>query len=149
MLGRIGTEGPKRCEIWWLIQLGLLCGCGTDPWARSPDDSAHPDAISPDDGSGVLAPRAKGLWIWYFSRSGLTPQQVASMAQQIGIGYVLIKSGQDDSYWSTRYNAQVVNEFTSRGVQVFAWVYVTPSNVPASVTAAAQAASVPGTSGMI
>jgi hypothetical protein len=105
-------------------------------------------------GPGVTAltgwqPPAKGLWIWYFGYTGLTAAQAAQTAKDAGVGYVLIKSGQDASYWDTRYNAASVGEFTSRGLKVFAWPYMTPANVPGSVQAAALAARVPGTSGLV
>src|SRR6266481_10206670 len=74
-------------------------------------------------------PPAKGLWIWYFGYTGLTAAQAAQAAKDAGVGYVLIKSGQDASYWDTRYNAASVAEFTSRGLKVFAGAYMTPANV--------------------
>src|SRR5919198_3104661 len=72
-------------------------------------------------------PAAKGLWIWYFGYTGLTAAQAAQAAKDAGVGYVLIKSGQDARYWDTRYNAASVAEFTSRGMKVFAWAYMTPA----------------------
>ncbi len=102
-------------------------------------------------GSAPLSwqPPAKGLWIWYFGYTGMTAAQAAQTAKDAGAGYVLIKSGQDASYWDTRYNAASVAEFTSRGMKVFAWAYMTPADVPGSVQAAARAARVPGTSGLV
>lgn len=94
-------------------------------------------------------PPAKGLWIWYFGYTGMTAAQTAQTAKDAGVGYVLIKSGQDARFWETRYNAASVLEFTSRGMKVFAWAYVTPADIAGSVQAAAQAASVPGTSGLV
>jgi len=94
-------------------------------------------------------PPAKGLWIWYFGYTGLTAAQAAQAAKDAGVGYVLIKSGQDAAYWNTRYNSASVAEFTSRGMKVLAWAYMTPADVPGSVQAAALAARVPGTSGLV
>src|SRR5262249_32705154 len=91
----------------------------------------------------------KGLWIWYFTYTGLTAAEAADRALADGINYVLIKSGQDASFWTSRYNAATVAEFTSRGIHVFAWPYVTPSNIPGSIDAIAQAAQVPGTDGLV
>ena len=95
------------------------------------------------------SPTGKGLWIWYFAYTGLTPAQAAIKAHDAGVGYVLIKSGQDASFWSTRYTADVLKEFTSRGMHVFAWPYVTPADVPGSITAIVQAIDTPGTDGII
>ena len=106
-------------------------------------------ADGPWDPHSGRPPHAKGIWIWYFTYTGYTAAQLATRCQAMGVGYVLIKSGQDGSYWDTRYNAASVREFTSRGLQVFAWPYVTPRAIAASVTAIAQAARVPGTSGVI
>ena len=103
-------------------------------------------------GSGTPGgkPKAKGLWVWYFDYTGLSAAQVAQDAQNDGVGFVLIKSGQDGSFWSDRYNASVVSEFTSRGMKVYAWPYVTPAGVAGgAVSAAVQAAQVPGTTGVV
>ena len=134
---------------------------GTTGWASgtylrlvsSPATPPTPDAGTsspPDAGSpGAWTPAAKGLWIWYFAYTGYTAAQVAEMAQADGVGYVLIKSGQDGTFWDTRYNAATVAEFTSRGMKVFAWPYITPSNISGSIAAAVKAAQVPGTSGLV
>lgn len=100
-------------------------------------------------GSGGGAPAAKGLWVWYFGYTGMTAPEAAQAAKDAGVGYVLIKSGQDARYWTGRYNAATVKEFTSRGIKVFAWAYMTPADIAGSVQAAAMAAAVPGTSGLV
>jgi hypothetical protein len=100
-------------------------------------------------GPNGWTPASKGLWIWYFGYTGYSAAQVAAKAQADGIGYVLIKSGQDGSFWDTRYNAATLAEFTSRGIKVFAWPYVTPNNITGSIDAVARAAAVPGTSGVV
>jgi hypothetical protein len=126
----------------------------------SPDATPAHDAALPDIGPAVDAglplwnprsgpPPKKGLWIWYFAYTGFTAQQIAEQCVQDGIGYVLIKSGQDGSYWSTRYNEANLREFTSRGITVFGWPYMTPNDIPNSINAAVQAAQVPGSSGII
>jgi hypothetical protein len=43
----------------------------------------------------------------------------------------------------------MVHEFTSRGILVFAWPYVTPRDISGSIAAATRAAQTPGTSGVI
>jgi hypothetical protein len=116
------------------------------------DAAAGTDASSPADDGGPMKgwkPTAKGLWIWYFDYVGMTAAQAADKAKAAGVGYVLIKSSQDGSFWSTRYTAAAVSEFTSRGMRVLAWPYITPAGGAAAITAAAQAANVPGTSGLV
>ena len=114
--------------------------------------SPAPDAGSPSTGGtgpGGWTPSSKGLWIWYFSYTGYTAAQAAIKARADGVGYVLIKSGQDGSFWDTRYNAATLAEFTSRGIKVFAWPYITPNNISGSIDAVARAAQVPGSSGVV
>src|SRR5262249_752738 len=117
-------------------------------------DAGESDAGEVDAGAMLWSPRAgppskKGLWIWYFAYTGFSAAEIAQKCVDDGIGYVLIKSGQDASYWSTRYNEKNVKEFTSGGITVFAWPYITPNDVPNSVIAAVKAAKVPGTAGLI
>ena len=94
-------------------------------------------------------PPAKGLWIWRFDYIGKTAQEVAAIARDAGVAWVLIKSGQDASYWSTRYTADAVKAFTDQGMRVFAWPYITPNNIAGSIDAAVAAANVPGTDGVV
>jgi hypothetical protein len=94
-------------------------------------------------------PQAKGLWIWYLDYIGMTAAEAATKAKSLGVGYVLIKSGQDGTFWTTRFNANIVKEFTSRGMRVLAWPYITPSGGAAAVDAAAEAAKVPGCDGLV
>lgn len=123
----------------------------------APIDGAKSDATSdakPDTGPAPFdpsswKPKGKGLWIWYFEYTGMTAAEAAQKAKDIGAGYVLIKSGQDASFWSTRFTAAAVKEFTSRGMHVFAWPYVTPAGGTAAVDAAVQAANVPGCDGLV
>jgi hypothetical protein len=133
-------------------------GCQATPPGGS--DQCAPVTSGPwTPGSGK--PPAKGLWIWYFDYTGMTAAQAAQEAANDGVGYVLIKSGQDGSFWGAnssrpRYTAAAVQEFTSRGMAVFAWAYVTPDktrlptfDLSGRIDAAVQALNVPGTSGMI
>jgi hypothetical protein len=125
----------------------LLAACSVDETSA---DAGLADAGSADGFSlSTWEPQGKGLWIWYFAYTGLTPGQAADKAKNDGVSYVLIKSGQDANYWSTRYTADVLKEFTSRGIHVFAWPYVTPTNIPGSIDAIATAARVPGTDGVV
>ena len=128
----------------------------TDAGHDAGSDGGSPDGGSPDGGQpdGGFDPRtwrppSKGLWIWYFAYTGMTAAQAAQRAHEIGVSHALIKSGQDANFWSTRYTAAALAEFTSRGIHVFAWPYVTPNDIAGSIDAAAQAARVPGTDGLV
>ncbi len=91
----------------------------------------------------------KGVWVWKFDASAPSAQQVAIDAQTMGIGFVLIKTGQDLSSYDTNFNASIVAEFTSRGIEVYGWPYVTPGNNAAKAAVIAKAAKIPGVSGII
>lgn len=126
------------------------------PQAPAPTTTSTSTTPPPDAGSTpapfsmkTWKPDAKGLWIWYFDYVGMTAAQAAAKAQQLGVGYVLIKSGQDKSFWPQRFNAQYVKEFTSRGLRVLAWPYITPAGGSAAVDAAVQAAKVAGCDGLV
>jgi len=118
--------------------------------AKSDGSDAKPE-VATDAGfdPSTWKPSGKGLWIWYFDYTGLTPAQAAVRAKDAGVGWVLIKSGQDANFWTTRYTPEVVKEFTSRGMRVFAWPYITPADIPGAITAAAKAAKIPGTDGLV
>ncbi len=105
--------------------------------------------VSGSNLGGGKAPSGKGLWIWYWGYIGKTPAQAAQEAKKDGVGYVLIKSGENGNFWSDRLNAASVAEFTSRGMLVYAWPYMKPWGGVAAEDAAARAASVPGVSGVI
>ena len=133
-------------------------GTGQPPPAPASDagtaapSTAPEDAAAPADAGSSMAtwtPSAKGLWIWYFDYVGMTAAQAAQKAKDLGVGYVLIKSGQDGSFWSTRFTPQAVAEFTSRGIRVLAWPYMTPSGGQAAIDAAVQAAKTPGCDGLV
>lgn len=109
---------------------------------------AQPPTPKPFD-MRTWRPDAKGLWIWNFDYIGMNAAQAAAKAQSLGVGYVLIKSGQDKSFWAQRFNATVVKEFTSRGMRVLAWPYITPAGGAGAVDAAVQAAKVPGCDGLV
>lgn len=119
----------------------------------APIDAGTPDVVdaAPDAPFSMktFRPTGKGLWIWTFDHAGMTPAEAATLAQKLGISYVLIKSGQDAAFWPQRFNQTIVGEFVSRGVRVLAWPYVTPAGGAAAITAAAQAAAVPGCDGLV
>ena len=156
----------------------LLLGCASSDGSASPEpiadaapdaidtsqsdggqpahDGGSSDATSPHDAEAdapfsmkTWKPPAKGIWIWYFDYIGMTAAAAADKAKADGVGYVLIKSGQDGSFWSTRYTASDLHEFTSRGMRVLAWPYITPAGGAAAIDAAVAAAKVPGTDGLV
>jgi hypothetical protein len=131
--------------------VGWASGTYVKQVATQPADAgtATPDAGVSGPGPGGWQPASKGLWIWYFGYTGFTAAQLATRAKANGISSVFIKSGQDANFWDTRYNAASVAEFTSRGIKVFAWPYVTPNAIPGSIDAVVRAAQVPGTSGVV
>ena len=138
--------------VGWASGKYLKAASTPAPDAGTPTPTPTPDGgVPPGGGSGPggWTPGSKGLWIWYFGFTGFTAAEVAARAQADGVGYVLIKSGQDGTFWDTRYTAASIAEFTSRGIKVFAWPYLTPNNLPASIDAVARAAQVPGTSGIV
>ncbi len=104
------------------------------------------DACKPPPVTGKLG---KGVWVWKFDTEAPSAQQVAIDAQTMGIGFVLIKTGQDLSSYDTNFNAAIVQEFTSRGIEVYGWPYVTPGNNAAKAAVIAKAAKIPGVSGII
>ena len=116
-----------------------------------PNDAASPRDAQPDAPFSMKTwkPPAKGLWIWYFDYIGMTAADAAAKAKADGVGYVVIKSGQDGSFWTTRYTASAVHEFTSRGMRVLAWPYITPAGGTPAIDAAVAAAKVPGTDGLV
>ena len=104
------------------------------------------DSCKPGPTTGA---KGKGVWVWKFDSSAPSAQQVAMDAQAMGVGFVLIKTGQDLSSYDTNFNASVVSEFTSRGIEVYGWPYVTPGNNIAKAAVIAKAAKIPGVSGII
>lgn len=135
----------------------VLAACGHDGGGEgfdlAPDSAMITDAAAgPDDlafNPRTWTPTGKGLWIWYFSYTGKTAVEVATEAKALGVTYVLIKTGQDANFYSTRYTPENVAAFTSLGIKVFGWPYVTPNNIPGSIDAIEKAALIPGTSGII
>jgi hypothetical protein len=115
-------------------------GCNVAPSGTA--DSCKPKPV-------VGGNLGKGVWVWKFDSEAPPAQQVAIDAQTMGVGFVLIKSGQDLSSYTTNFNASVVQEFTSRGMEVYGWPYVTPGNNLAKAAVIAKAAKIPGVSGII
>jgi hypothetical protein len=94
-------------------------------------------------------PTGKGVWVWLFNTTAGSPAAVAQEAKDLGIGFILIKSGEDTTNYDNNFNAQVVGEFTSRGIEVYGWPYVTPGNIDAKAAAVAKSAKIPGVKGII
>jgi hypothetical protein len=148
---------------------GVDAGAAVLPDAGAPADDAGPatpiDGGSPGDGTDdggppapvpLPAPRsasnptAKGIWIWHLDALGASADEVAQRCADDGIGYVLIKSGQDGHFWDQEFNASLVASFTGRGVAVYAWAYMTPSGLDeGAVAAALNALAIPGVVGLI
>lgn len=114
-------------------------GCETIP--AGPDDCVEV--------VGEELPTGKGIWIWRFGTSAPSPAVAAQKASDLGVGFVLIKSGEDTSTWQTNFNPTIIAEFTSRGIWVFGWNYVRPGNIAAKADAIAAQANLPGVKGMV
>src|SRR4051794_16294662 len=65
----------------------------------------------------------KGMWVWYVSASGGSPQAVAAKAKRHNIGTVFVKSGDAGNYWS-QFSSDLVHTLHSRGIRVCAWQFV-------------------------
>ncbi len=141
--GSTDAEGPVDAGVDVLFPV--------DSTATLPEAAPTADAdVDAGFSMKTWKPSAKGLWIWYFDYVGMTPAAAAAKAQSLGVGYVLIKSGQDGNFWGdARFNAASLNEFTSRGMRVLAWPYITPAGGAAAIAAAVKAAKVPGCDGLV
>lgn len=135
---------PRPVLSVGVAEAGPVQGDGSPGAEPGAEDGGAPELPFP-----WSTPARKGLWIWYFAYTGYDAATLADRAAADGIGYVLIKSGQDANFFTHRYDAASVREFTSRGVRVLAWAYITPADVSGSVAALARAAAIPGTSGLI
>ncbi len=105
-----------------------------------------PDHCKPNPDT---TPTGKGVWVWMFDTYAPSAAQVATEAKGLGIGFVLIKSGQNDSYYTDNFNATIVNEFTSKGIEVYGWPWIDPGSLSAKIDAAAQASNIPGVTGLV
>lgn len=94
-------------------------------------------------------PTGKGVWVWMFNTTSPSPATVAKEAADLGVGFVLIKSGENDSFFDSNFNETIVQEFTSRGIRVYGWPWIDPGNTATRVKLAAQAANVPGVEGIV
>lgn len=109
------------------------------------------DAGAVDSGAESIftwKPNAKGLWIWYFDYAGLNAAQIATRAKEVGVGYVLIKSAQNGKPFPD-FTEDSVREFTSRGIKVFGWPYITPEGSKAAIATAIESMKIPGVDGLI
>jgi len=118
-----------------------LCAFGCT--AKGP---GAPDSCAPDPST---IPVGKGVWIWTFGSSAPPASEVAATAKSLGVGFVLIKSGEDLSTYGSNFNASIVDSFTSQGIWVFAWNYVRPGDVQAKADAIAAQANIAGVKGMV
>lgn len=121
-----------------------LCGhgCHSSP-SGVPDFCEAGPGVPPAD-----VPLGKGIWIWTFDQNGPSVKDAVALAEQVGIGFVLIKSGEDTTSYS-QFTLKNVAPFVARGIEVYGWPYVRPGNLDAKAAAIAAQASVPGTSGII
>jgi hypothetical protein len=101
-------------------------------------------------GLDACVPPRLGIYVWTFGVKNDSAEVVAKTAAALGVGYVMIKSGEDDAVWTSNFNASIINAFTSRGVEVFGIVYIRPGgDLTAKINAIAQEANVAGCQGII
>jgi len=142
--------------------LSIGAGCLDAPGAEGGVDEGGVDGGAPEGLADAgppplvpaprdtLSPSAKGIWIWHVESLGASADEVAQRCADVGIGYVLIKSGQDGHFWDQRFTADLVASFTSRGVGVYAWTYMTPQGLNEGAAAAAlKALAIPNVLGMV
>jgi hypothetical protein len=72
-------------------------------------------AASPLDGNG--------LWVWYVSKSGGSPEAIAKKAKKNGLNTVLVKSGDGESYWD-QFTPELVQTLHDAGREACAWQFV-------------------------
>jgi hypothetical protein len=162
-----GNTGPDACAGAALGD-GSYCGASLDPPGDSdtlyvcaagatvkasvcsagcaPQPPGTPDACAPD-ASGT--PTGKGVWIETFGVSAPAAAAVAARAETLGVGFVLIKSGEDYLVHQENLDADIAAEFESRGIWVFAWNRVRPGDVTTKGALIAAQANVEGVRGII
>ncbi len=70
------------------------------------------------------APRGRGMWVWYVSRSaGGNIAAIAAQARAAGVDSVYVKSADGTRLWS-QFSPQLVAEMHGFGLHVCAWQYV-------------------------
>jgi hypothetical protein len=114
-------------------------GCAVQP-------PGTPDACVPDPSA---LPSGKGAWIWMFGTSAPPAAETAQKAAEMGVGFVLIKSGEDYYEYEDNFNEAIVAEFSSKGIWVFAWNYVRPGDVLTKADLLAKQTNIPGVKGMV
>lgn len=143
----------KQETIWTDV---CPAGCHQAPNGH-PDYCEAPAGPPPPKGNG-----GKGLWIWDMNTPtnprppghAPDPQTIANTCASLGIGFVLIKSGEDDAYWDWNFSAATIKPFLDKNIEVYAWPYVRPGNArfgttQSHVDAALKAATIPGVKGII
>jgi hypothetical protein len=91
---------------------------------------AAASAATPVDGNG--------MWIWYVSQSGGTPEAIADQARDSRLSTVYIKSGDGVDYWS-QFSAGLVEDLQDKGLRVCAWPFAYGSEPKAEARVAARA----------
>jgi hypothetical protein len=109
----------RRCRLALLGAAAALLGA----------PAAGP-AATPLDGNG--------MWIWYVSRSGGTPEAIADQARDHRIDTVYIKSGDGVDYWG-QFSEFLVEELKEKGLRVCAWPFAYGEEPKAEARVAARA----------
>ena len=117
-------------------------------------DAPHVDANPMMPDAAPQTPHRRGLWIWSMQGRADPPSVVAANAQRWGIQFVVIQAANPpgNSLWTENFNAGVIAEFTSRGIDVYGMTWVIPDDpnaMPAKIATAAAIANVSGSRGVI
>lgn len=73
-------------------------------------------------------PYGKGLWIWNLPRCfGGNLDTIIAKCKEVGLSYVLVKSGDGVNTWS-QWNRNVVDKFHAAGLKVYSWTFVYGDN---------------------
>jgi hypothetical protein len=88
--------------------------------------------------------------VWDFGIHAESVQVVAARSAALGIGTVLIKSGEDYATWDFNFNPTIISAFTSKGIDVWGWAYVrSGGNLQSKAAELAKQGNLAGVKGII
>ncbi|HSO99217.1 MAG TPA: peptidoglycan-binding domain-containing protein [Solirubrobacteraceae bacterium] len=121
---RPARAGVRRSRQWWTLCAALAAAL----------------LLAVPGGAAARNPLAsRGMWIWYVSQTdGGSVPTIAADARSLGIGTLLIKSGDGSSAWS-QFSRPLVSRLHGAGLHVCAWQYVYGNNPAAEARVGAAA----------
>jgi Putative peptidoglycan binding domain len=93
------------------------------PWGLALVASVVALLAAPAAGSAATPVDGNGMWIWYVSQSGGTPEAIADQARDARLDTVYIKSGDGDDYWG-QFSEGLVEDLQDKDLRVCAWPFV-------------------------